>query len=367
MIFSCKGKKQDKLHKVQTSGDTLAVNYAKGFSIVDYDGYKILNVTQAFPESNKTFTYLLKEKNTAIPKDLEYDEKVTIPVKKIVVTSTTHIPSLESLNEENTLVGFPHLDYISSPKTRKRITTGKVKELGENEHLNTEILLDLHPDVVIGFAVKSTDKTFSTLSKSGIPVVYNSDWTEKNPLGKAEWIKFFGAFYNKEKQATEIFNKIKANYNKAKKIAQNTKNKPRVLAGSMYKDVWYLPNGKSWAAQFIADANADYLYKNTSGSGSLSLSFESVFAKAQHADFWIAPGSFTSYQGMTEASSHYQEFDAFQNKKIYSYARVKGKTGGVLYYELAPNRPDLVLKDLIHIFHPELLPDYQTTFFKPLK
>lgn len=367
VLISCKGKTSKTKKHTPIEGDTVALEYTQGFSIVNYDGYKILKVKKPFPGSDEVFTYLLYENHKKIPKNISYNEKIKIPVTKIVVTSTTHIPSLVSLDEVNTLIGFPHLDFISSPEIRKRIDEKKVTEIGENENLNTEILLSLQPDVVIGFTMKSNNKTYDIISRSGIPVVYNGDWNELNPLGKAEWIKFFGAFYDKEKKAAKIFNTIKNNYNSAKKLAQKAPKKPTVLAGAMYKDVWYMPKGDSWGAQFIADANADYLYKNTKGTGSLSLSIESVLDKAKDAEFWISPGGFTSYQEMEESSKHYSQFKAFQNKNIYSYAGVKGETGGVLYYELGPNRPDLVLKDLIHIFHPRLLPDYDNIFFKPLK
>jgi len=343
------------------------VEYARGFSLIDYGNYKILEVRNPYPEADKSFTYLLAEEGAKIPARLHYDEKISIPVHKIVVTSTTHIPSLVSLGEINSLVGFPHLDFISSPQARQRIDAGKVKELGENEHLNTEILLSLRPDVLIGFTMKGGGKIYQNIEKAGIPVVFNGDWNEKNPLGKAEWIKFFGAFYQKDKEAAEIFNRIKNEYESAKKIAQKASNKPTVLAGGMFKDVWYLPTGDSWVAHTIADAGGDYLYKNTSGTGSLSRSIESVLDKAQHADYWISPSGFTRYKALKDASRHYTKFDAFQNKHIYTYGGVKGETGGLLFFELAPNRPDIVLKDLIHIFHPELLPDYKNTFYKPMQ
>ncbi|MDR6300755.1 ABC transporter substrate-binding protein [Mesonia maritima] len=365
-IFSCNQKNKQEKPVSTTEGKEIAINYAEGFTITDFGDYKIINVSSPWPKAEKKLTYLLAEKNAEIPKDVNYDQKVTIPVEKMVVTSTTHIPSLESLGVENTLVGFPNLDYISSEKTRKLINEGKIQELGENESINTEVLLNVEPDVVIGFSVESGNKTFQTIQKSGIPVIYNGDWTEAAPLGKAEWIKFFGAFYGKEKLAEKIFTEIESEYTSAKKLAENAQKKPSVLSGAMYKDVWYLPNGKSWQAQFIQDANATYLYRETDGNGSLSLAFESVLAKAQQADYWIAPGAFTSYEAMKNASEHYSKFKAFQEKEIYSYAGVTGETGGVLFYELAPNRPDFVLKDLIKIFHPELLENYQFAFFKPL-
>src|SRR5690606_3542114 len=105
----------------------------------------------------------------------------------------------------------------------------------------------------------------------------------------------------------------------------------------------------------------------TKGTGSLSLSLENVLEKGQKADFWISPSEYTSYNSIKEGNRHYTQFDAYRNKNIYTYANTKGATGGLLYYELGPARPDLVLKDLVHIFHPELLPDYHPYFFKPLK
>ncbi|HLS30359.1 MAG TPA: ABC transporter substrate-binding protein [Flavobacteriaceae bacterium] len=369
-LISCKEENKSKPPNSASSpkGDTLQVEFAKGFSAVDYGTHKILKVSNPFPESDKTYTYLLTRSGEKPPKDIDYDERVNIPIEKIVVTSTTHIPSLESLEVENTLVGFPDLDYISSPKTRQRIEEDKIADLDQNENINLEVLLSLQPDAVIGFSMKENNKVYSNISNAGTPVIFNGDWNEENPMGKAEWIKFFGVMYDKEAEAEKHFETIKENYESAKAlISQEVEEKPTVLSGAMYQDVWYLPGGKSWMAQFIADAGGNYLYKNTDETGSLSLSFESVFDKARDAEIWIAPSGFTSFEQMKEDSKHYTEFEAFKNKQLYGYTATKGETGGVLYFELAPNRPDLVLKDLIKIFHPELLADYENTFFKALE
>lgn len=366
-IFGCKSDAEKNTSLETDEGTSVPIEYAEGFSLTDYGEYKILTVENPWPEAEKSYRYLLAEENAEIPNGLEYDQRVKIPVKKIVVTSTTHIPSLEILKEEHTLIGFPGLEYISSEKTRNLIRDGEVKELGQNESINTEVLLDLRPDVVIGFSIDGSNKTFKTIQNSGIPVVFNGDWTESSPLGKAEWIKFFGAFYNKSEEAAEFFDQVAAAYREAKELADKSDSQPTVIAGSMYKDQWYLPYGDSWHAQFIEDANADYLYSDTSGSGSMALSFETVLEKAQHADFWMGPAQFQAYEEMANDSQHYTQFEAFQNKNIYTFASEKGETGGVIFYELAPLRPDLVLKDLISIFHPDLLPDYETTFYKPLQ
>lgn len=366
IVFSCKTDKRNRSVIIQ-SGEPLAVNYAKGFSIVQYEGYKILNVQDPWPEADKTYSYLLVENESKVPSNIKYDHRIHVPVSKIVVTSTTHIPSLEALNQESSLVGFPGLEYISSKNTRQRIKENKITELGKNEAINTEVLISLEPDLVIGFAINDNNKTFNTIEKSGIPVVFNGDWVEESPLGKAEWIKFFGAFFNKSEEAEQLFQEVETAYNDARELAKSAAERPNVLSGSMYKDQWYVPYGNAWQAQFIKDANAEYIYSDTKGSGSMALAFETVLSEAQDTEFWVAPGQFKSIEHLMETSSHYNQFDAVKNRKVFTYSNTTGETGGVLYYELAPNRPDLVLKDLISIFHPELLPDYKTTFFKPLK
>lgn len=344
-----------------------SIKYAQGFDIAYHDGYKVLTVKNIWPGSQKEFRYALVENGHLLEMPESFDEIITIPINEIVVTSTTHIPSLEMLEVETTLVGFPSLDYISSQKTRKRIDQGLIKELGKNEDLNTESLLDLNPDIIIGFAIDNHDKTLKTIKKTGIPLVYNGDWTESSPLAKAEWIKFFAAFYNKDTLANRLFSNIENEYLNAKKIAFNAKSKPTVLSGAMYKDIWYLPQGKSWAAQFIADANGDYLWKETKGTGSHSLSLESVLEKAEHAEIWIGPSYYTNLVQLKKAHTIYQYFDSFKNKKVYSFTNKVGETGGLIYFELAPNRPDIVLKDIIKILHPELLPNHKFYFFDQLK
>ena len=239
---------------------------------------------------------------------------------------------------------FPGCDYISSERTRQRVDDEKIRELGKNEGINTEVLLEINPDLVVGYGVDGVNKTFETISKSGISVIYNGDWVESSALAKAEWIKFFGALYNKEKEADSIFNIIEKNYMQAKQIASQATLRPTILSGALHKDVWYLPNGSSAEAQFLKDANVNYLWSETTGKGSLALSFETVYEKAKTADIWLSPSYYKSLDQLIASNAHYSNFGAFQNKKVYSFSNTTGKTGGVLYYELGTARPDLVFK-----------------------
>jgi iron complex transport system substrate-binding protein len=363
--------KQEKNPPVKNNAkQQTAVTHALGFSINNSGDFPIVTVTNPWPNAKQSFTYAF------IPKeDLEakptpkgnYDAIIGTPVENLVVTSTTHIPALEALGGLDRLTGFPDTQYISSMPARQLISEGKIKELGNNETLNTEMVLEMQPDAIVGFAMDSNNATYELLQKSGIPVLFNGDWTEKTPLGKAEWIKFFGVLLNKQKRAEQLFNEIEADYKKIKELAVQASKKPTVLSGALYKDIWYLPAGESWAAQFITDANAHYLWSDTKGTGSLSLSLESVLEKGQAAEFWISPSQFKGYGEMSTSNTHYKEFIAFKNQNIHTFSSTTGPTGGLLFYELGPQRPDMILKDLVHIFHPELLPEYTPFFFKPLK
>ena len=343
------------------------IHYAKGLELYKYDGFSVLKITNPWPNSTASFTYILQKKNGVIPDSLKQFDTIAAPIKSIVVSSTTHIPALELLGVENTLLGFPNTNYISSEKTRKLIDAGKVREVGTNESLNTEVIIDLNPDVIVSFGINNSNPTLDNLKKSGLKVLLNGDWTEQSPLGKAEWIKFFGALYGLDEKANTIFLDIEKEYNNTLTIVKKATTKPSVLSGAMYQEQWYVPQGESWASLFFKDAQGNYLWSETKGTASVSVPFESVLEKAENADFWIAPGDFSSLKEMTDSNPHYSQFASFKNKKVYSYGKNKGATGGILYFEWASTRPDWVLKDLIKILHPELLPDYQLYFFQKLE
>lgn len=342
------------------------VEYANGLSLYDYDGYTIVKVSNAWPNAEEDFTYVLKEKNSIVPDSLSKYTSIPVPLQSIVVTSTTNIPFLEMLGVENKLIGFPHTDYISSEKTRKLIDKGSVKNVGQNEKLNMEQLIDIAPDLIVTFGVDSNNPMIDNLQKSGLKVLIQGDWMEQSPLGKAEWIKLYGALFGKEKEAKMLFDGIVKDYKGALTAVKSCKPETSVLYGSMYQDQWFVAKGNSWVAQFLKDAKSDYLWKDVEGTGSLGLSFEDILDKAKSAGCWIAAGPYKSLEELGKSNPHYSQFDAFKKKNVYTFESKLGATGGTVYYELGPSRPDLILKDYIKIFHPELLPDYKLTFAQKL-
>ncbi|MEO8533025.1 MAG: ABC transporter substrate-binding protein [Flavobacterium sp.] len=364
LLAGCKKNENTEHLKTETAKNS--IEYASGLSIIKHEGYSVVTVSNPWPNANKKFTYILKEKEAKVPDSLQSYTTIKVPLESLVVTSTTNIPFLEMLEVENKLIGFPHTDYVSSEKTRVLIDKGSVRNVGQNEKLNVEQLIELSPDLIVTFGVDNNNPMLDNLKKSGLNVFIQADWMEQSPLGKAEWIKFYGALFGKEDKAKELFDKIVLSYNQAKKLVADKKATSTVLYGSMYEDVWYVAKGNSWVAEFMKDAQANYLWADLKGTGSEGLSFEKVLVKAKAADVWIASGSFKTLDEFGKTNPHYTQFDAFKNKKVYTFEGQFGATGGIIYYELAPSRPDLVLKDYIKIFHPDLLPSYEFTFASKL-
>lgn len=364
-LSNCKEVPKDEptpVNKVSNS-----IEYAKGFTLQDYSKYKKLSILTSFQGDNSKQEYYLIRKDVSIPDSLSSKKIIRVPVEKIVVTSTTHIPMLELLEVEKSLVGFPNTHYVSSVRTRDLIDSNRIKDLGQEQNINSEILIELQPELIVGFGVSTMSKVYENIQKMGVPVIMNSDWLEETPLGRAEWIRFFGALYDKDSFAYKKFNTITNTYNNIKNKASNTSIKPSVISGSLFQDVWHMPAGNSFVAHFLNDAQTNYLWSESKGTGSIPLSLEVVLDKGKQAEFWISPGYNTSKKMILQESPHYKQFDAFNNGNIYTYAAKKGATGGVIYFELATTRPDLVLQDLVKIFHPDILSDYEMTFFSKVE
>ena len=196
LLTSCKEEKKEK-NSVPTLKSS--IKYAKGFDIVTDGIQKKLIIKKPYQNAKHEFTFLLGDK-TDLKKNL-----LKVPVENIVVTSTTHIPMLEQIGAEQFLTGFPQTKFISSEKTRKRIDNGNIIELGNEQTINTERLIELSPDLVVAFGLDGSNKAYKTILRNNISVIYNGDWLEETPLGRAEWIKFFGVLFNKEKKADSIF------------------------------------------------------------------------------------------------------------------------------------------------------------------
>jgi len=197
--------------------------------------------------------------------------------------------------------------------------------------------------------------------------VINSDYLEQDPLGRAEWGKFIAAFFEKEAEADRLFDEMVARYQQAKALTSNLPTRVTVFTNTAYEGTWYMPGGESYIAILLADAGADYLFKDIEGSGAQPLDFEVVLERAKDADYWINVGALSELSALAAMDARYADFRAFQEGKVYTYSKRMNASGAVDYFESGAAAPDVILMDLIKAFYPDLLPEHEFFYYQALQ
>ncbi|MFP3591312.1 ABC transporter substrate-binding protein [Chryseobacterium sp. SIMBA_038] len=310
------------------------------------------------------------EKNDALhlkSGNFTYDlKKNQIPFKKIILLNASMAGYISELGAENLIIGVSSPEYIYSDKIQNLLKEGKIQNVGSEQKYDVEKIISLKPDAIFTNHIASFDNTYQLLKNNGIQVIFLDEYMEQKPLEKTAYLKLFGKLFGKDKEAETKFTEIEKNYNELKQLALKAQSKPVVLANEMYGDVWYLPGGKTSVANFISDANAEYILKNNTDEKALTMSFEEVFAKSNTVQYWVNAGNHTSKKEMLSLNPFYGKLSVFNKGKIYGIMG-KERQKANDFFESGIVRADLVLKDYIKIFHPELLPDYQLTYMKELQ
>lgn len=293
-------------------------------------------------------------------------KKNQIPFKKIILLNASMVGYISELEAENLIVGVSSPEYIYSEKIQNLIKEGKIQNVGSDQKYDVEKIISLKPDAIFTNHIASFDNTYELLKNNGIQVVFLDEYMEQQPLEKTAYIKLFGEFLGKEKEAGAKYQEIEKSYNELKQLALKAKEKPVVLANEMYGNVWYLPGGNTSVAHYIADANASYIMKDNKDEKSLTMSFEEVFAKTNHVQYWVNAGSYASKKEMQKVNPLYEKLEVFNKGRVYTLSG-KERQRANDFFESGAVRADLILKDYIKIFHPELLPNYQLTYMKELQ
>lgn len=341
---------------------------AEGFTATHRsDGTTRVTVLRPWRDAAARYFYCL------VPEDVDRwaidvgERDVSTPPKRVVVMSTTFLPALEMLGKLDTLVGVSVAREVTSPPVLAAIEKGRVKEVGPVTSFDAERLLALAPDVVFTFALGPDDlEQFRPIESAGVTVVVVGDYVEPHPLGRAEWLRFFGLFFGEEKEATRKYEEIRQRYERLRAAAQAAKERPTVLVGNSYRGTWYVPGGKSFMATFIADAGGRYLWADDPSTGVRALDFEAVLAKGRDADFWINTGMWTSRADAVADDPRYRFFRALEAGRVYNNNKRRGDGGGSDFWETGLARPDEVLADLIGVLHPELVGERELVWYHRL-
>ena len=339
-----------------------SIQYAQGFTVQRFDTYTMVEVRDPWDSTRLLQRYLLVDRTKSVPGGLPKGTIVKVPVKDIVVYTSVHAAIIDQLHELNKVIGGCEPRYMDTPAIHEGIQAGRIADLGEATSPNIEKMIEIGAELVIASPFQNS--SYGPVEKIGIPIIEGADYMEAFPLGRTEWIRFYGLLFGKEEMADSIFKETEQAYLSLKDLTANIDNRPTVLSEKKFGSSWYVPSGDSYMAHLIEDAGADYMFKDLPGAGSTPLAFETVFDKAIHADIWLVKynqSSEMTYKDLRSEYTPYENFDAFKKKRIYTC-----NTGAVPYYEEFPIHPEYLLKDLIWIFHPELVFGYSPRYFREM-
>ena len=344
------------------------ISYARGFEVQNKPYGHRLSVLHPFANAEDTLVYRLVDEDWK--GELEQQtgaQTIRKPVRRIIILSTTHVGILKWLNIEDRIVGISDKSYVVDASVRRQIREGEIEPIGQNGQFDFEKIIALQPDLVVTIGRKVQQwNELQLLRDNGIPVLVNAEWMEKTPLGRAEWAKAIALCAGKYGLAREKFHKVAAEYQRADQLTSTVRDSPSVILNTSYKGTWFVPGGTSYMATYLEDAGAVYPWRGEKQRHSLRLDFESAFNQALKVDYWIHPGTAKSLKELQRKDSRYRHIPAVKNEGVYNNNKQETEEGGNPYWEKGLMEPDVILKDLITIFHPDLFPDRETVYYHKL-
>ena len=354
--------------------DKVEVADAENFSVEYFNNYKVVTVQDAFIDA-PTFNYVLVQCGTPAPDADDFPEGtqfIEVPAGNIISLSTTQLPHLDALNLLDHLVGVDGFDYISNPAVREMIDNDELAAVGLGATINVEVVLDLEPGLVLTSGFDPNTDAHPVLIDAGIFTALNADWREGTPLGRAEWIKYVALFYNAEAEAQATYDTIVTAYNEARELAASVPEdqRPDVLWNSFsaFSEVWSIPGTETYAGRLIQDAGGLIAPADLVQAEQNDVAFEAVYEQALDTDIWVTNlfGVFTE-EDLLAVDPRYADFMAFESGNVWNNNLDVNEFGGQNYFELGVTNPHLILRDLVAIFHPDLLPDHEFVFYRRLE
>ena len=387
---------QARVSQSTEQGDTVTMKYAENICIVHYDGYTRVDLANPWKKGEILHTYILIEKETSTPLPIEGESEgvclegatyITIPLTRSAVYSGVHGSIIDELGAADQIRAVCEVEYFTNEHILKAYQAGRITNLGNSLAPNIEALIDIHPDAILLSPFENSGG-YGLVETTGIPIVECADYMETSPLGRAEWMKFYGLLYGRAEEADSLFHEVETAYNDLKARVEQfvhtesvplehpslegragerlAEGHPRVISDLITGSTWYVPGGNSTMGRLIADAGGDYIFKDRSESGSLALAPETVFAESQDADVWFMkytnPVADKTYQDLAAESPLYPQMKAYKNRQVYGC-----NLSYVHFYNDLPYHPERHLRDMIRMFHPQLLPDHQLKYYKPLQ
>ena len=351
-------------NKTIEEGEEIPLRYAKLLTLTQGDGYIVAEVTDPWKDNAVLHRYILVPRDSVMPSHLPHGTIIRTPLKQAVLYTSVHTGLIDELGGYDAIKGVCDKEYMYLDKIQADVASGKITDCGLGTNPDLERIIELNPDAILLSPFENAG-TYGKLGKLGIPIVECADYMENSALGRAEWMRFYGMLIGKEAEADSLFHAIEDDYNATKALVKDVKNKPTVVTEKKYGSTWYVAGAQSTVGELLNDAGADYVFANEKVSGSVPYSPEVVFDRAQQADVWLFKYNqaidITKDQ-LAKEWGNYSKMKAFMDGNVYQC-----NLSLVPYYEEIPFHPNILLKEYVKIFHPEVLPQYNLRYYKKIK
>ena len=330
-------------------GKEIKMLYSDLLTITEHDGYVTARIADPWDSTRTLHNYVLVPRGSDITAPLPEGDVIRTPLTSVAVYTSVHCALLDELGAYNCISGICDLQYINLPTLHQDVKAGKIADLGDAMSPNIEGVINLSPDAIM-LSPFENNGGYGKLGKLGIPIIECADYMETSPLGRAEWIKFYGLLTGKSREADSIFAATEKNYNETKALAMKAPDRPTVVTEMKIGSTWYVAGAGSTVAIFIRDAGGKYVFNDVKANGAVPYSPEQAFSKAKDADFWLI--KYNQATDMTLA-----DLKASWPLNAYMNAYRNGRTYGcnlslTKFYEETPFHPDILLREYAHILHP---------------
>ena len=388
LVVACQGGKTAS----GEGGDTLQMKYAELLTIVKHnDGaYTEAIIENPWKKGTTLHKYIL------VPKGKEGDETVArlkddirenatlqmgshcdivrTPLESNVVFTAPHCQLMYELGCKNAITGVCDKDYINIPdiKERVKLSDGKASasdtdkviiDCGSSMQPDMERIIALKPE---GLLISPFENSggYGKLDKLNIPIIETADYMETSPLGRAEWMKFYGLLFKSEERSDSLFSSIEKEYLALKAEAAKLPQGLSILTERKMGNVWYVPGGKSTMGILLKDANAKYIFADDTHSGSLAYGPERILSKGTQVDVWAFKyfgGKTLSKKDLLAEYEGYKVLKAFNSNSIYQV-----DTSTQPYFELTSFHPEILLREFIILAHPKATQFGKLRFYQHL-
>ena len=341
--------------------------YATGFRIVGAEGKQstIIRVTNPWQSADDVETMLFVARGGEKAPDGFRGQLLQGDAKRVVCMSSSHIAMLDAIGVVESVVGVSGKNFITNPYVVAHQRT--IPDVGYDGNMNFELLVAQQPDIVLLFGVTGACTMESKLDELGIPYMYIGEYVEEDPLGKTEWLIAIAEIVGCRKHGITYFSEVPKRYEHLKSLAASAQTPtPKVMINTPYADSWFMASATSYVARLIADAGGDYIYKKNTSNHSLPIDMEEAALLTTQADVWINVGNVNSVDDLCRQFPKFAKMPCVQWGEVYNCDKRRVTGGGNDYWESGVVQPDVVLRDLIKIFHPELESDKEFVYYRKL-